>query len=240
MDPFRARRARQARWARWALTGALLLLTLMSAVAVLAVLPPTYQSSSSVVLLASPQASEPYGDNPYLSFSPSLTLASDVVSSEVMSSATVSRLDAVGFSGSYSVQPATYTTDTTGSVLLVAATGSTAAAAERNLRAVGREINNVLAGMQSGDPAADRIRAVTISVSPASRDLGQAARVLTVLIGAGLVISVGFPWLAESRIAGRGREAGSWPITVPYLTEPAGNGRRTVSMHAASRDNNGH
>ena len=45
--------------ARWILTGALLLASLIGAVAALIVLPPTYQSDSSIVLLASPVASQP-------------------------------------------------------------------------------------------------------------------------------------------------------------------------------------
>jgi hypothetical protein len=216
------------------------LLTLMSAVVTLAVLPPAYQAGSSVVLLASPQASEPEGGNPYLSFSPSLTLAASVVSSELMSPATASRLAAAGLSGSYSVQLATYTTDTTGSVLLVTAAGTNAAAANRNLRAVNSEIAAVLAGMQSSEPGADRIQAVTISVSPASHDFGQVARVLTVLIGAGLVISIGFPWLAERRITGQRPEASSLAVRVPYPAQPAQSDGQTAPLHSGPGGDGGY
>ena len=66
------------------LTAALLVLALAGSGAALSTLPRTYQANSSVILLASRTAASPYGGNPYLSFSPSLTLAADAVSRELM------------------------------------------------------------------------------------------------------------------------------------------------------------
>src|SRR6266851_4200547 len=105
------------------LTAALLVLALAGSGAALSTLPRTYQANSSVILLASRAAASPYGGNPYLSFSPSLTLAADAVSRELMGPGTVLSLAARGFSASYTVALAPYTTTTTGSVLLVTVAG---------------------------------------------------------------------------------------------------------------------
>jgi hypothetical protein len=218
---------------RWILTGALLMLTFIGAFAALMVLPPTYQSQSSVVLLASPAASEPNGDNPYLSFSSSLTLTADVVSRIMMSPSVAGYLASNGFPDSYSVALATYTTATTGSVLLVTVTGTDKVGVDLTLHGVTDEIGTVLARLQSGDHPADRVRAVTISMTGASLSLGQLARFLTVLICAGLAVSFGIPWIVEVRIAGRRIRRGALPAaTAPYPANPVGEDRRAAPEHA--------
>jgi|GEM_PF-2755949 capsular polysaccharide biosynthesis protein len=220
--------------ARWILTGALLLASLIGAVAALIVLPPTYQSDSSIVLLASPVASQPYGDNPYLSFTPSLTLTADVVSSELMSTSTVSHLAAQGFRDSYTVEPPSDTADTTGSVLLVTVTGSTKASAEVTLQGVTSEINKVLASLQYGIRRVGQIRAVTISVSPPSRSFSSEARLLTVLIGGGVVVSFGIPWIVATRITDRRLRRTALPVvTAPRPAGPASGEHRPAATHAA-------
>jgi len=226
----------QMGWPRVTLTAALLLLTMIGAAAALFVLPPAYQSGSSVVLLASQVASKPYGGNPYLSFSPSLTLTSDVVSSEMMAPSMIGHLAALGYADSYSVQPAPYTTDTTGSVLMITVTGRAKPGVELTLRGVTDEINALLTSLQSGIRPAGRIRAVTISVSPAARSLGSEARLLTVLMGAGLVVSFGIPWAIERRRAARLLLPTALSATAPYPADPvAGDRRATVPPTAAGR-----
>ncbi len=223
--------------ARWTLTSALLLASLIGAVAAFIVLPPTYQSDSSIVLLASPVASKPYGDNPYLSFSPSLTLTADVVSSELMATPTVSHLAAQGFRDSYTVEPPSDTADTTGSVLLVRVTGSAKTGAEVTLQGVTSEINKVLAGLQQGIRRAGQIRAVTISVSPPSRSFSSEARLLTVFIGAGLVVSFGIPWIVAPRITDRRLRRTAYPVvTAPRPAGPASSEYTPAGAHAAPGD----
>src|SRR5580658_3609182 len=118
--------------ARWILTSVLLILALAGAAEAGAKVPRYYQSTSSVVLLASPAASTQNGGNPFLSFSPSLTLTADAVSRELMSPGTASQLAAQGFTASYTVALPSYTTSTTGSVLLVTVTGADAARSEEH------------------------------------------------------------------------------------------------------------
>jgi hypothetical protein len=189
---------------RWIMTVGLLLLTLIGVAIALLKMPPTYQAQSSVVLLASPAASKPNGDNPYLSFSPSLTLTADLVSREMTSPSTADYLAANGYPDSYSVELANYTTATTGSVLIVTATGPDQAAVQLTLHGVTDEIATILAKLQDRSPRDDRIQAMTISMSrQATLSLNNLARLLAVLIGVGLAASFGVPWIVEAQIAGR-------------------------------------
>lgn len=216
---------------RWILTGGLLLLTLIGVVAALVELPPSYQSEASVVLLASPAASRPNGDNPYLSFSPSLTLTADVVSREMMAPSTVSDLASNGFPDSYNVELATYTTDTTGSVLLVTVTGTDKVAVQLTLHGVTNEISTMLARLQASNPPGNRIRASTISMSrQATLSLNELARLLAILIGVGLVASFGVPWIVEAQIAGRRIQRDAWapPVTPPLPRDEAADERWTT------------
>jgi hypothetical protein len=221
---------------RWLLTAGLLLLTLLGVVVALVELPPSYQAESSVVLLASPAASRPNGDNPYLSFSPSLTLTADVVSRQMTAPQTAYDLTSNGYPDAYTVALATYTTDTTGSVLLVTVTGPDQAAVEITLHGVTQEISKVLAKLQASSPPVDRITAATISMSrQATLSLTQLARLLAVLIGVGLAASFGVPWLVEAQVLGRriqrdAAEAGASPL------EEDSSASRYVSAHGAHRD----
>jgi hypothetical protein len=216
---------------RWLLTGALLLLTLIGVIVALVELPPTYQSESSIVLLASPAASKPNGGNPYLSFSPSLTLTADVLSRELMSPSIADYLTSRGFPDSYDVALATYTTNTTGSVLLVTVSGTDKAGVELTLHGVTGEVSTVLAKLQSGSPPDDRIRAMTMFRSgQATLSLSQMARLLAVLIGVGLVASFGVPWIVDAQIAGRRLQHDAGPaVTVPHPAD-------AVSGWAAPQD----
>jgi len=216
---------------RWILTGGLLLLTLVGVVVALVELPPSYQSEASVVLLASPAASRPNGDNPYLSFSPSLTLTADVVSREMMAPSTIDELASKGFADSYSVALATYTTDTTGSVLIVTVTGTDKVAVQLTLHGVTDEISTILASLQASSPPSNRIVAATISMSrQAALSLNQLARLLAILIGIGLVASFGAPWIVEAQIAGRRSRRDAWAshVTPPLPRDEAADGHWTT------------
>jgi hypothetical protein len=186
------------------LTAALLALALAGSGAALRTLPRTYQSSSSVILLASRTAASPYGGNPYLSFSPSLTLAADAVSRELMGPGTILSLAARGFSASYTVALAPYTTSTTGSVLLVTVSGSDKTTVERTLSAVTRDVSVKLAQLQGKVTRYNRIRAATLSFSPqATLSVSQTARSLVPVIGLGLLLALGIPIIVDGQITRR-------------------------------------
>src|SRR6266487_641833 len=191
---------------RRGLTATLLVLAFASIVAALAGLPRTYQSQASVVLLASRSAARLTGGNPYLSFSPSLTLTADALSRELMAPATVQSLAARGFANPYTVTLPANATTTTGSVLAVSVTGTDTAAVQSTLRAVTTEISSVLARIQGTVRPQDAIRVMTLSVTPrATLDVSLTARPIVVVAVLGLLVAFGVPviadgWLARRRI----------------------------------------
>ena len=184
--------------ARWILTSVLLVLAMAGAASAAAKMPRYYQSASSVVLLASRVAARQNGGNPFLSFSPSLTLTADAVSRTLMAPGTVRQLAARGFTASYTVALPPYTTSTTGSVLLVTVTGPGAAAVQRTLQAVTAQIGPQLAQLQLGVPARGQVRAVTLSFTPqATLSISQTARPLVVVGALLLVICLGTPIVVD-------------------------------------------
>ncbi len=184
--------------ARWILTSVLLILAMAGAAGAAAKTPRYYQSASSVVLLASHAASSQNGGNPFLSFGPSLTLTADAVSRELMAPATLRQLAARGFTASYTVALPTYTTSTTGSVLLVTVAGQHATGVQRTLRAVTAQIGTQLAQMQQGVPAASQVRAETLSFTPvATLSISQTARPLVAAGALLLVICLGIPIVVD-------------------------------------------
>ena len=184
--------------ARWILTSVLLILAMVGAAAAVAKTPRYYQSASAVVLLASRVASMQNGGNPFLSFSPSLTLTADAVSRALMAPGTVRQLAAAGFTASYTVALPPYATATTGSVLLVTVTGADAAAVQRTLQAVTAQIGPQLAQLQLGVPARGQVRADTLSFTPqATLSISQTARPLVVVGALLLVICLGTPIVVD-------------------------------------------
>ena len=180
--------------AQWILTSVLIILAMAGAVAAAAKLPRYYQSTSSVVLLASRAASMQNGGNPFLSFSPSLYLTADAVSRELMAPGTVRQLAAQGFTASYTVALPSYTTSTTGSVLLVTATGSDAAEVQRTLQAVTAQLGIQLAQLQHGVAASGQVHVETLSFTPqATLSISQTARPLVVVAVLLLLICLGVP-----------------------------------------------
>ena len=190
--------------ARWILTSVLLILAIVGAAGAAAKIPRSYQSSSTVLLLASRAASASNGGNPFLSFSPSLTLTADAVSRELMAPGTVRQLAAQGFTATYAVALPTYTTSTTGSVLLVTVTGSDAAGVQRTLQAVTAQISTQLAHLQHGIPPRSQVRADTLSITPrATLSISQTARPLTAVVALLLVICLGTPIVVDGLVTRR-------------------------------------
>jgi hypothetical protein len=201
------------------LTVALLIVALAGTTSALMRLPRTYQSNSSVVLLASRYAAKKAGGNPYMSFSSSLTLTGDVISGELMAPRTVMSLAASGYADPYTVTVAPSNTATTGSVLLVSVAGNDPRAVERQLYGVTHEISVELARVQAKVRPNSRIRIATISFTPqAALDVGKTARPLVMVIAASLLLFLGLPVVIDghaSRRRIRARAAFSGNATKP-------------------------
>ena len=189
---------------RWILTSVLIILAMAGAAKEAAKMPRYYQSASSVVLLASHAAATQNGGNPFLSFGPSLTLTADALSRELMAPETVRQLAAQGFTASYTVALPSYTTSTTGSVLLVTVTGTHAARVQRTLQAVTAQIGTQLAHLQNGVPARSQIHADTLSFTPqATLSVSQTVRPLVAVGALLLVICLGIPIVVDGLVARR-------------------------------------
>jgi hypothetical protein len=195
---------------RLILTSMLLILAIVAAVLAEAKIPRYYQSDSSAVLLASRDASKPNGNNPFLSFSPSLTLTADAVSRVLMSPGTVRQLAQQGFTASYTAALPPYTTSTTGSVLLITVTGTEPATVESTLQAVDAQIGTQLAQLQHGIPARSQVHAKILSFAPqATLSISQTVR-LPIAAGAVLlVLCLGIPIVVDGLVARR--RLGDWP-----------------------------
>src|SRR5579863_4359359 len=189
---------------RWILTSVLIILAMVGAAKAAAKMPRYYQSASSVVLLASHAAATQNGGNPFLSFGPSLTLTADAVSRELMAPETVRQLAAQGFTASYTVALPSYTTSTTGSVLLVTVAGRNAAGVQRTLQAVTAQIGTQLAHLQNGVPARGQIHAETLSFTPkATLSVSQTVRPLVAVGALLLVICLGTPIVVDGLVTRR-------------------------------------
>ena len=187
---------------RWILTLVLLTMASAGAAAALSGLPRAYTADSSIVLLASRSAARLNGGNPYLSFSPSLTLTADALSRELMAPGTINNLAARGYPDNYTVKLAPYTTTTTGSVLLVTSSGKHKLSVEGTLYQVTKEIRVKLAHLQRGVAANHQIRAATLSLSPqATLSLSQTARPLVAVIAPMFLLALGIPVLVDARAA---------------------------------------
>jgi hypothetical protein len=184
---------------RWILGTAALAVAAAAIIAALLVLPRTYQAGSSVMMLAPRSAARMTGGNPYLSFSPSLTLTASAVGDEVMAPGTAQRLAARGFRAAYTVALAPYTTDTTGSVLLITVTGSDQASVRATLGAVTAQVATSLAVLQHGVARAARVRAVTLSYAARpALSVSQTARSMILVIVPVILAALAVPVLADA------------------------------------------
>ena len=134
----------------WVLTTLLVLLTLLMAEAAWVKIPGPYQSQSQVALLASQQASQPNGNNPYLTFDGSLITTADIVRREVLDPRIVTALAARGFTDSYEVQNDPLGI---GPVLDIIVTGGSKASVEATQSAVTAEVQTELQQLQEGHTA---------------------------------------------------------------------------------------
>jgi hypothetical protein len=186
---------------RWILTGGLLLLTLVGVGVAMVFLPRTYQASASVVLLDSRNGSEATGGNPYLNFNASLTLTADAISRQVMDPQTAGSLASHGFLGSYTVAMPTYSTSTTGSVLLITVTSNAGGGVQHTLNGVIAAVRTSLATLQSGVRPADRIQlTVLVPAAGPSIDSAHTVRSIAIVAGFGLIVALGVPWMLDAQV----------------------------------------
>jgi hypothetical protein len=220
------------------LTVVLLLLVLVGTAVAVVRMPRTYQADGSVVLLASPAVANGTGNNPYLSFSGSLTLTADVLSRQLMAPGVVRDLASRGFADPYTVSLATYTTSTTGSVLTATVTGTDRAGVELELGAVMNEMQARLASLQSALKPHDRIRMATIAKSQwAAVSISQTARPLTLVVAVGLLLVIGLPWLVDARAARLQPRRASSADPEPEFGDPvAGAERGWLAVNSEPRD----
>ena len=186
---------------RWILTCSMLLLTLAATAFAFIKLPWTYQSQSSVVFLSSKLTSKAYGGNPYLAFNSTLNQTADVVRYETSDVRTVNSLAARGYTSTYLILDAL---DTAGPVLVVTVTGSNKAGVEHTLSGVTRQIDTNLNALQAGITSVNKIRDVVITFTPnAVRLTSKKARPLTIVLGAGLVLTVAIPVVIDAMLLRR-------------------------------------
>jgi hypothetical protein len=189
---------------RWILTCGLLLLTIAATLLGILKLAPTYQSQSSVILLASQTAAKAYGGNPYLAFNSTLNQTADVVRYELMDQRTVAALDKAGFRSIYLVTDAI---DTSGPVLIITATGHDRSSVERTLSGVTSEAGAKLAGLQATLLPVNKIRSVVITFQPKPTTVAsKKLRPLSVIAGGGLLLTIGIPLLVDAIIIRRRAE----------------------------------
>jgi hypothetical protein len=219
-------------WRRWWILSLVLFLLTVTGASATLLRSRSYQASSTVILLASRSAAKLNGGNPYLSFNPSLTLAADAVSREVAAPQTAAALAGRGFRDAYTVALAPYTTNTTGSVLVVTVTGNSKVAVERMMHAVTGEVSVELAQLQvqsqKGVPTHNRIRTATLSYTPqAALNVSQTARPVVTLTVVGLLLSFGIPVAADGLLARRRparRHRGVLPREEPDSAHPLAAG----------------
>lgn len=209
---------------RMKLTIALIILAATGFIAALGISPGTFQAQASVVLLASRSQSRLTGGNPYLSFSPSLSLAADVLSRTVMAQETAAELASRGFTEAYTVAPPTYTTTTTGSVLVVTVTGHNPAGVERALRAVVSQVGTSLARLQYRLKPRHRIKLAILALSPgASLAVSATARPVVMTLVAGLLAAFGIPVLVDGARRRRALSSIPPPATSEHAERAAGS-----------------
>jgi hypothetical protein len=209
---------------RWVLTCALLLVTLAASAAAWQKLPPTYQSVSSLVLLAPQSQSKAFGDNPYLAFNGTLNQTADVVRYETNDVRTADSLRAEGYTSSYLVTDAI---DTSGPVLIVTVTGSSATEVEHTLSGVTTAVSTKLQALQAGLAPDNTITDVVITYMPQASFLkSKKEKPVLLFLVLGLVLTIGIPVVVDAQRARRAasqeaRSDGEHPGSAGRPREPA-------------------
>jgi capsular polysaccharide biosynthesis protein len=213
---------------RWILTCFMFILTLAGAAFAYVALPWAYQSQSSIVFLSSKLSSKAYGNNPYLAFNSSLNQTADVIRYQTMDAKTVAALASRGYTSTYQIQDAL---DTAGPVLLVTVTGSNKAQVEHTLHGVTRQIDANLNALQNGIAPTNQIQDMVVTFMPnAVRVSSKKSRPLTIIVGAGLALTVAIPVLVDAVLLRRRDAQGIAQIRRPWTSaESFSTGSRRAS-----------
>jgi len=210
---------------RWILVIVLLLPTLFAAAAV-AAQPGPYQAESEVAMVPSKQSAKLTGGNPFLSFSGSILVTTDLVRREVVAPQAAQRLAARGFPSSYQVVD---DPDPSAPVLDITVTGSSPSLVLQTLGAVNGAVKSTLAAVQANVKPADEMTSIVLSTdSQATLDVAHKARRVLAVLGAGLAIAIVLPLFVDAIGARRRRDAGEdsmpYPVARPRSPEPAMEG----------------
>jgi len=191
---------------QWILTGFLLVLTFVAGVAAWVKMPGPYQTQSMVVLVPSQQASKLNGNNPYMSYGGSESVAGDIVLRQVMDPATMTALASHGYTASYTVAD---DPTTSGPILDITVTGKNQALVENTLRGVTSEVQAKITALQSFLTPANRITSQVISFHPtATLQVSKKARTIVLIVGLGLVLTYALPQILDAEIRRRRGETG--------------------------------
>ena len=182
---------------RWILTAFLLLLTSAAAVATWVKLPGPYSSVSMVTLVPSQQASKLNGNNPYMSYGGSESVAGDIILRQTMDPATVVALAQRGYTGSFTIAD---DPNTSGPILDITVTGSSKAVVENTLRGVTKEVQLKLAALQQNLLPANRITSIVVSFQTnAKLEVSKKARDIVLVVGLGLVLTYAIPQIVDGQ-----------------------------------------
>jgi capsular polysaccharide biosynthesis protein len=206
---------------RWILVIVLLLPTLFAAAAI-AAQPGPYQAESQVAMVPSKQSAKLTGGNPFLSFSGSILVTTDLVRREVMAPQAAQRLVARGFPGSYQVidDP-----NPSAPVLDITVTGSSPGLVVQTLRAVNSTVQSTLTTVQGNVKPTDQMTSIVLSTdSQATLGIAHKARRVLAALGAGLAITIVLPLLVDAIAARRNRDADEealpYSVARPRSPEP--------------------
>lgn len=197
---------------RWILTVFVLLVALAGSATAVVKLPKAYEAQSTVVLVPSMRTAKALGGgNPYLSFSSSLSIAADVVTTELTAPQTERELASSGYSQQYTAVSESTTGQTVasdsvlpGPFIVVTVTGLQREPVERTLQALADVIRTKLAGMQTSVPRNNWISASTVSFSPqATVSAGGTYRSLVLIIGVLVVTALCVPLIVDAQITRR-------------------------------------
>lgn len=186
---------------RWYVVVAGILLTCAGAVAVSQFVPPTYTASANILFLP-PQSTQQTGGNPYLALD-GLSPAAAAVGLAMSDDATTRALKQAGATGSFTVIP---DTTTSGPVLLVSTTDTTAQGAVATLRLVAKEIPRTLSRLQAqtGAPRRSFITSATVAdkTTATTQHKGQ-IRALLVVTAGGIALTLILASLIDGIILAR-------------------------------------
>ncbi len=186
---------------QWILTSFLVLLTFAGAVAAWVKLPGPYTTESIVVLLPSVQSSKINGNNPYLSFDGSLSIAGDVVSREVSAPKMVQELANRGYPSSFQIAD---DPTTSGPILDITVTGKSKSQVETTLRGVTTEVQASLTQMQQYLKPVNRITSKVLSFQTTPKlEVSKKGRTLVLVVGLGLVLTYAIPQIVEGQLKRR-------------------------------------